>query len=126
MFGRNALGLAGLVFWIGSMTGTAQAVIVYGSQGRNTSAPSGNLADSGWQYEGNWGGFLGTTIGSRYFITAAHVGGSVGGTFSYAGQDYTALATYDWNFNGLKIWQVDRDFPRFAPIYTGNNEIGKK
>src|ERR1700731_563949 len=56
------------------------AVILYGTgdPSANTSAPTGALAGSGWQYEGQFAGVLGTVIASNYFITAKHVGGSVG------------------------------------------------
>ena len=62
----------------------AQAVIVTGSQGRNTSAPTGALLNSGWQLQGSFsaygagninGEFLGTPVSSRYFLTAAHFEG---------------------------------------------------
>src|SRR5947208_10598952 len=42
---------------------------------RLTSAPTGSLSTAGWQYEGQWGEFLGTPIAPHYLITAAHVGG---------------------------------------------------
>src|SRR5437867_4375374 len=55
------------------------AVIFYadGDPAYNTTAPGGSLTNSGWQFEGIWGGFLGTPIAPKYFITARHVGGSV-------------------------------------------------
>src|SRR5436190_17779127 len=67
-------------------TEQGQAVILYGSgdPGANTSAPTGVLAGSGWQYEGQFGLFLGTVI-----VTAKHIGGSVGQTFTFNGTDYT-------------------------------------
>ena len=40
----------------------AHAVIVLSDAGRNTAAPTGSLANSGWQYQGQWAGFLGTPI----------------------------------------------------------------
>src|SRR5437870_1492336 len=95
--------------WVGLTAGWARAVILYGSPDRNLSAPTGNLTDSGWQYEGQWNGFLGTAIGPNTFITAAHVGGQVGVTpFVYNGQSYTTTASYDSNYTlGLRVWRVD-------------------
>jgi hypothetical protein len=63
---------------------TAQAVILLdtGDPNFNTTAPTGELAGSGWQYEGLWVSFLGTAVASNFFITAKHVGGSVGDTFT--------------------------------------------
>ena len=37
----------------------------------NTTTPGDN---AGWQYQGQWGGFLGTPIAKNYFISAAHIG----------------------------------------------------
>lgn len=64
--------------------GPARGVVVYGGTGRNTS-PGGAPAGSGWQYEGKWGSFLGTPISPNLFITAGHVGGSIGQSFTYNG-----------------------------------------
>src|SRR2546422_10688353 len=59
---------------------SARAIIFYatGDPNYNTTAPGGSLTNSGWQYEGTWGGFLGTPIAPKYFITAEHVGGGIG------------------------------------------------
>ncbi len=54
----------------------------------NSTAPTGALVESGWQYEGLWGSFLGTPIGPQYFITAEHVGGSIGQSFLFNGLDF--------------------------------------
>jgi len=69
--------LASLMFWFG--TGPVHAVLFYatGDPTYNTLPPGGNLTNSGWQFEGLWGGFLGTPIAPNYFIAAQHVGGSV-------------------------------------------------
>ena len=68
----------------------ADAVILYetGPTGSydptaDTTAPTGALAGSGWQDEGNFGGELGTAIAPNYFITAAHIGGNVGDSFLF-------------------------------------------
>src|SRR5262245_1407510 len=77
----------------------AEAVLLYKSAQRNTTAPYGSwggyLVNSGWQWEGNWGNFLGTPISSKHFITAGHVGGWVGQTFTLNGTTYTTTAMYD-------------------------------
>src|SRR5581483_5272156 len=46
----------------GSIAAPAHAVIFYdtGDANQNTTAPTGSLANSGWQYEGQFDGFLGT------------------------------------------------------------------
>ena len=72
--GASALALA-------SSPAVALVTIGSGDPAHNTTAPTGLLAGSGWQYLGNWNGFVGTQISPNQFITAAHVGGSVGGSF---------------------------------------------
>ena len=115
--------LAGVLLW----GGAARGVILYQTSMRNTWAPSGTLLNSGWQFEGRWGQFLGTPISPRHFITAEHVGGSVGQTFSYRGKTYTTKAVYDDPKSDLRIWLVDRPFvDPYAPIYRGMGEVGKQ
>jgi hypothetical protein len=98
--------------------------IVFSSTGDssyNTTAPTGALEGSGWQYVGNWNGFVGTQISQNQFITAAHVGGSVGGTFTASnGQTFTTLAVAQTN--DLAIWTVSGALPAHAPIYRGSSE----
>jgi MYXO-CTERM domain-containing protein len=102
-------------------------VILYQTSMRNTWAPSGTLLNSGWQYEGRWGQFLGTAISPRHFITAEHVGGAVGQTFSYHGKTYTTKAVYDDPKTDLRIWLVDRPFTdAYAQLYRGTSEVGKQ
>jgi hypothetical protein len=91
----------------------------------NTTAPGGALAGSGWQFEGDWLGFIGTPIASNYFITAGHIGGSVGDIFTFGGVPYTTTAMFQSPTSDLRIWQVSGTFPTFAPIYTGSDEVGK-
>src|SRR3954452_20003180 len=52
----------------------ALAIVQYANANRNTSAPTGTNLNSGWQWQGQWGGFLGTVISKKYFITADHFG----------------------------------------------------
>ena len=73
----------------------ARAVILFGTGDPtvNTTAPTGALAGSGWQYEGQFGSFLGTVIAANYFTTAKHIGGSVGDTVLVKSKSGTALGT---------------------------------
>jgi len=86
----------------------SSAIILYGTDDPsvNTSAPGGALADSGWQYEGQFIGFLGTVIAPNYFITAQHIGGSVGKPFTFNGNSYTTTAVFRDTASDLAIWQV--------------------
>ena len=68
--------LAGLLLWPSS----TRAIMLFetGDPAANTSAPTDELANSGWQYQGLWGNFTGTPIAPQFFVTARHVGGEVG------------------------------------------------
>ena len=98
----------------------ARAVILFGSGDptANTSAPGGTLAGSGWQYEGQFGGFLGTAIASNFFVTAKHIGGSVGDTFTFNGVNYTTVAVFPDPSSDLQIWQVAGSFPSHASLFS--------
>ena len=117
------------------MVTPAGAVIYYDqeSPSYNTTAPSGGLANSGWQYEGYFGSYLGTMISPNLFITAAHIG-VASSTFDYDSNfSGTTSVSYniDTSFNGgvgyynipgtdLNIFQVTGGiFSTYAPLYTG-------
>jgi hypothetical protein len=103
------------------MATPTQAVILYGTgdPAANTSAPTGALVNSGWQYEGEFGDFLGTAIAANYFVTAKHIGGSVGQGFLLNGITYTTTAVFPDASSDLQIWQVSGTFPAYAPLYRG-------
>jgi len=90
----------------------------------NTTAPTGALAGSGWQYQGQWGSFLGTPVSPNHFVTAKHVGGSIGDTFTYNGMSYTTTAVHN-NGTDLNVWEVSGTFSTYAPLYNSGNEAGK-
>lgn len=91
----------------------------------NTTAPTGQYANSGWEHQGKWLNFLGTAIAPQFFITAEHVGGGIGQAFLYQGQNYITDAFYDDPETDLRIWHVTTPFPNFAPLYFGSEEVGK-
>ncbi|MEP6822381.1 MAG: hypothetical protein ABI946_08535 [Chthoniobacterales bacterium] len=106
----------------------ARGVILLGTADptANTTAPTGDLANSGWQYEGAFVGFLGTVIGPNHFITAAHIGGGAGATIVFNGVTYIVTeGRYD-PYTDLVIWRVDGTFPMCSPIYTGDGETGQR
>jgi hypothetical protein len=106
----------------------ASAVMLLGSGDpeANTTPPTGTLEGSGWQYQGQWGGVLGTVIGPQYFIAARHVGGAVGQKFVFNGTSYVTTASWDDpSGSDLRIWKVDGYFPTWAPLYSNNDELGK-
>ena len=104
----------------------ASAVILSRTSTRNTVAPSGTNLNSGWQFQGNWGSFTGTPISPRHFITAGHVGGTTGQTFTLNGKIYTTNAVYDDPSTDLRIYRITGTFPSYAPLYTGTYETGKR
>ena len=109
-----------------ALVSTARAVILYdtGDPSANTTAPTGTLADSGWQFEGAWGGFLGTPIAPHFFISAAHIGNAGNNSFVFNGVAYTVTQSYSLGGSDLMIWQVRETFSSFAPLYTSFDEIG--
>lgn len=103
-----------------------EAVIVTGSLGSNVSAPTDPALAVRWGQVGlfrpSWGpdGFLGTPITPNLFITAKHLQGSVGDTFTLGGTTYTTVARFADASSDLAIWQVSGTFPQAAivPLYT--------
>src|SRR5438105_8750846 len=115
--------LAALV--MAAVASPVNAVILSRTATRNTAAPSGTLLNSGWQWEGNFGGFLGTPIAPNYFITAEHIGGSVGQTLTLNGKTYKTTAKFDDAATDLRIWKVSTAFSSYAPMYVSSYETGK-
>lgn len=107
-------------------TPAVHAIIVLGPQERNLQPPHGKYYDSGWQYQGLWGKFLGTAISAHYFITARHVGGLVGDKFLYQGKAYETINVYKFPDCDLAIWTVAEPMPEYAPLYVGGSEVGRE
>lgn len=122
---RKILALAASFAVVAS--GNVHAVVFFSSDSptKNITAPGGPLAGSGWQFQGQWGSTLGTPIAPNYFITASHIGGTVGDSFVFSGSSYTTTAVFDDPNSDLRIWQVDGVFSTYAPLYTGSSEVGQ-
>ena len=104
----------------------ASGVILYrtGDPTANTTAPTGALAGSGWQYEGNFGAFLGTAIAPHYFVTAKHLG--AGPTqFFYHGVNYTISRSFADPGSDLRIFEVAERLPLYASLYIRSDEVGQ-
>lgn len=103
-----------------------EAIIFYatGDPETNTSQPSGDLADSGWQWTGLWGSFTGTAIAAHYFITAGHVGGQVGGVLTLNGVAHRTTRVFHPPKGDLALWQVREAFTNWAPLITQTSEVG--
>lgn len=117
----------------------AHAVLFYdtGNASHNISAPTGAYENSGWQYQGYYGSYLGTMIAPQYFITAQHMG-TQGSSFVSAGLfngGVDVTYTIDTSANGgagywdiagtdLRILKINEYFSSYAPLYTGALELG--
>lgn len=102
---------------------TAARAVVFASTGDpefNTTTPTGELADSGWQFQGEWYSFTGTPVSPHHFITAKHVGGTVGANFKFQGIDYVTVGVTN-NGTDLNVWEISGTFPTYAPLFQGSN-----
>jgi hypothetical protein len=97
-------------------------------------APTGNLADSGWQFQGQfevktsngYDAYLGTPIAPHHFITAAHLpNANIGDVFIYNGREYETINFVKQPGTDLILWEVDGTFESYAPLYTGSGEAGR-
>jgi hypothetical protein len=104
-----------------------QGVILYrtGDPGANNTAPGPLFPHEGWDYQGSWGGFLGTPIAPHFFISAAHIGQAGGTTFTLQNVNYTVLRGFYDPQSDLVIWQVAQTFPVFASLYPRQDEVGQ-
>jgi hypothetical protein len=106
---------------------SAHAIILYrtGDPTQNTSQPINDIAGSGWNYEGIFGGFLGTAIAPHYFISAQHIDNQ-GSIFTLGGVNYHIVANHPDPQSDLIIYQVAEAMPVFAPLYSRTDEVGKR
>lgn len=125
-FYTNLRSLGVLLACLGASTAHGVIFDSTGDPNFNTTPPGGSLSGSGWQYQGTWGSFLGTPIAPQYFITAKHVGGSIGLGFILNGVTYTTVAMFEDANSDLRIWKISTVFPanEIAPLYTAPNETG--
>jgi len=105
----------------------ARAVLFYATADASyhTNAPDKAFTNSGWQYLGQWGYYIGTAIAPNYFITATHIGGSVGDPFVFHGTTNLTTAAFEDADSDLKIWRVDGTLAPTAPLYTKRKERHK-
>lgn len=94
----------------------ARGSMIYDLPAGITSAPSG---DRGWSDTGSWQVGGGVAIAPNYFLTAQHLGGTVGQSFVLNGRSYTASAFTDIAGSDLRLVQITSTFPAYAPLYRG-------
>ncbi len=125
---KTCIGLF-LSVWLFSIgTPRALAVILFGSGDPevNTTEPTGDLTNSGWQWVGKWGNTSGVAIAPNYFITVRHVGGSILDPFVFHGREYLAAKFFDDPATELRIVLVVGSLPLHAPFYSQTDELGKR
>ena len=83
------------------------------------------LGGGGWAWTGRFGPFTGVPIGPSSFITAAHIGQSVGTSFTWNGQTYRTVATDGDGQSDLQVWHVCGAFPGFAPRVSSDLRKGE-
>lgn len=108
--------------------GSVRAILFQstGDPAYNTGPPTGSLAGSGWQWQGQWGRFLGTPIHRKYFLTAAHVGGQVGQVLLLNGQAYTTTFSTNVPGSDLRLWRICGEFEDYAPVHASpSNLVGR-
>src|SRR6202521_4006557 len=112
--GRAGVSLIAVAMWW--FAASADGIILFrtGDPTANTTEPTGALANSGWQYEGDFGAFLGTAIAPHYFVTAKHLGAGPT-TFLYHGVNYTIVRSFADPGADLRIFEVAGTLPSYAP-----------
>lgn len=68
-------------------------------------------------------GFLGTPIGPRHFLTAAHLAFGAGDPFFFQGHTYLITDRLAVADSDLAIGEVDAPFPEYAPLYERDDEV---
>ena len=123
--GRGVVVMSVALIVTGALRVSAVLFQSTGDPGYNTNAPSGVLTNSGWQYEGSWGNYLGTPIAPRFFITASHIFVPPDTVFVFNGVTYHPTVLFATLDSDLSVWQVAETFPRYAPLYTSSDESNK-
>jgi len=97
-------------------------------------APTGEFADSGWQYQIRYGTFHGTMISPKHFITAVHLGaaeteihqpiyfnGVEEKTYGIRPGSRRVIGTTD-----LAIFEIWETFDDYAELYPRQDEAGRE
>jgi hypothetical protein len=96
----------------------------HGDPDHNTSAPTGALANSGWQHEVFFD-FTGTAVGPRHLLTAAHLRVGTNAIARHNGLAYRVIAVTNLPGTDLSLLTVGGRFPDWAPLYRRGDESGK-
>jgi hypothetical protein len=103
-----------------------RGVIVFGTDDptHNTTAPTGVLAGSGWQWVGQFASAQATVIGPRHIVTAKHL--AIGGAqFVFRGVTYRVTSSTNLSGTDLDVFTVAGRFPDYAPLCSSRREVGR-
>lgn len=95
----------------------AYGVIIYDDPDGRVAGP---FDDNGSQYVGAWGVGGGVAIAPNYVLTAKHLGGGVGGTFTFGGSGYAVTEVTDIAGSDLRLLRVAGTLPRYTTLYAGD------
>lgn len=114
--------------WLGLMAAVdaTQALILLGPGGveRNTTPPTGALADSGWQFQ-TFAGLASTVVGPRHVLSARHLSSSTNSPVIFDGLAYQVVEVTDIPASDLRVLRVAGRFSRWTPLYARTDEPGK-
>jgi hypothetical protein len=96
----------------------------HGDPDHNTSAPTGALANSGWQHEVFFD-FTGTVVGPRHLLTAAHLNIGTNAIARHNGLAYRVVVVTNLPGTDLSLLTIGGRFPDWAPLYQRGDEAGK-
>ncbi len=94
----------------------------------NTTPPQGYYADSGWQWQGEWGKGAGTIVSPNQVLTAKHFPAAA--YFVHDNKVYPVLGQIDDPHSDLRLATVDTSangvFDSYAPLFAGDDEVGRE
>ncbi len=122
MASRDRLLLALFIAALSTFSGQALVFLSTGDPNHNTTAPTGDLAGSGWQSQAQ-ASFGGTAISGQVVATANHLGVLVGMSFPYAGLSYRVVGWTNRVGTDLRLFWVAGRMPNPSPIYEGRAEL---
>ena len=72
---------------------------------------------------GQWHGFAGTVFSQNQFLTARHIGGNIGDTFTLGGVDHVVTGM-SW-FGDVAAWTFSDPVQSYAPMAQTPSEVGR-
>ncbi len=104
----------------------SQAIVLLGTGDpeAQTTAPTGDLAGSGWEFQidAKAGG---TVIGPSHILTAAHLGFVSNSVVAFEGLNYRVIGHTNAPNTDLRLLRVSGRFSRWAPTQETPDEVGR-